>query len=344
MCLAIHDAGDVAGAWDCMRQDVDRAYGRLIALDDAARVDEMLADIADGSHLLDDERYRSALGRQLPRGPAATSMAPRSTTWPGEPPGTSTRAMSRPRRCCGTASSIRRVPPAHGRWYADQIADADLVILPGEGHVDVIDGHWPEVLTRPPRPVGHDRRSERLAGHDRTPSPPSDGVLWPDELLTSSSAGRHPDHRSREPPIVPCPQAARRHVVRYVLAAWTARTAGRRPRINSMARATIAPTRMAEKATWRIGACMSVRRRPPSSCFIVFRRFDGNLVRGVTRTWVVKREQMFYSSQPPASRLSDRSDPWHRPRTPNSIATPISRSSMGHPRPTTWSSEPSNWG
>ena len=39
-------------------------------------------------------------------------------------------------------------PPAHGRWYADRIADADLVILPGVGHVDVIDGHWPEVLTR----------------------------------------------------------------------------------------------------------------------------------------------------------------------------------------------------
>jgi hypothetical protein len=75
---------------------------------------------------------------------------------------------------------------------------------------------------------------------------PSDGVLWPDELLTSSSAGRHPDHRSREPTIVPSPQAARRHVVRYVLAAWTARTAGKRPRINSMARATIAPTLMAE--------------------------------------------------------------------------------------------------
>jgi pimeloyl-ACP methyl ester carboxylesterase len=39
-------------------------------------------------------------------------------------------------------------PPAHAQWYADRIADADVVILPGEGHVDVIDGHWPEVLTR----------------------------------------------------------------------------------------------------------------------------------------------------------------------------------------------------
>ena len=38
-------------------------------------------------------------------------------------------------------------PPAHGRWYADRIAGSELVILPGAGHVDVIDGHWPDVLT-----------------------------------------------------------------------------------------------------------------------------------------------------------------------------------------------------
>jgi pimeloyl-ACP methyl ester carboxylesterase len=39
-------------------------------------------------------------------------------------------------------------PPAHGRWYADRIADAELVVFPDEGHVDTIDGHWPDVLTR----------------------------------------------------------------------------------------------------------------------------------------------------------------------------------------------------
>ena len=38
-------------------------------------------------------------------------------------------------------------PPAHGRWYADRIADSKLVMIPGAGHLDVIDGHWPEVLT-----------------------------------------------------------------------------------------------------------------------------------------------------------------------------------------------------
>lgn len=34
----------------------------------------------------------------------------------------------------------------HGRWYADRIAGSELVIFPDDGHLDVCDGHWPEVL------------------------------------------------------------------------------------------------------------------------------------------------------------------------------------------------------
>ena len=93
-----------------------------------------------------------------------------------------------------------------------------------------------------------------------------------------------------------------------------------------MARATIAPTRMAEKATWRIGACMSVRRRPRSSCFIVFRRFDGNLVRALDRTRVAKTEQMFYNSEPPVSRLQTGAtrgtDPVRRTPLPHQFLVP----------------------
>ena len=42
---------------------------------------------------------------------------------------------------------------------------------------------------------------------------------------------------------------------------------------------------------------------------------------------------MFYTGGPPVSRLPDRSDPWHRPRTPNSTATPTSRSSTARRAP-----------
>lgn len=37
-------------------------------------------------------------------------------------------------------------PIFHGRWYADRIANSGLVVIPGAGHLDVIDGHWPKVL------------------------------------------------------------------------------------------------------------------------------------------------------------------------------------------------------
>jgi hypothetical protein len=50
------------------------------------------------------------------------------------------------------------------------------------------------------------------AGRDRTPPPPSSGVLWPNELLTSPPAGGRPDHRSRAPRR-PEPQAPRRQIV-----------------------------------------------------------------------------------------------------------------------------------
>lgn len=34
----------------------------------------------------------------------------------------------------------------YGKWYADQIEGSELVIFAGEGHLDVCDAHWPEVL------------------------------------------------------------------------------------------------------------------------------------------------------------------------------------------------------
>ena len=76
--------------------------------------------------------------------PASTGWS--STTWPGEPDGTSTLATSRPRPCCCTGSRIRRarLPMDAGTPIGSRTRE--LVVLPGERHLDVIDGHWPEVL------------------------------------------------------------------------------------------------------------------------------------------------------------------------------------------------------
>jgi pimeloyl-ACP methyl ester carboxylesterase len=145
-CLALHDAGDVAGAWDCMRRDVDRAYDRLAALDDGTRVDEFLADLADGSRLLDDEDYRRLWAENLRvvlqniDGSTSDNLA-WGADWDVDP-----RDVTVP-TLLWYGESDTPCPPAHGRWYADRIAGSELVLLPGEGHLDVIDGHWSEVLT-----------------------------------------------------------------------------------------------------------------------------------------------------------------------------------------------------
>jgi pimeloyl-ACP methyl ester carboxylesterase len=147
VCLALADAGDPAAAWDCMRRDVERSYGGLVALDDAARVDRMLAGISDGSRLLDDERYRALWADNIrvvlqnDDGSTFDNMA-----W-GLPWDVDPRDVAVPTLLL-YGELDTPCPPAHGRWYADRIADADLVSLPREGHVDVIDGHWPDVLTR----------------------------------------------------------------------------------------------------------------------------------------------------------------------------------------------------
>ena len=121
-CLAIADAGDLAGAWDCMRRDVDRAYGRLVALDDAARVDAMLADISDGSHLLDDERYRSLWAdniRVVLQNVDGSTFDNLSwgVRWDVEP-----RDVAAPTLLL-YGELDTPCPPAHGLWYADRIAD-----------------------------------------------------------------------------------------------------------------------------------------------------------------------------------------------------------------------------
>ena len=170
------------------------------------------------------------------------------------------------------------------------------------------------------------------------------GSCWPFESLTDSFGWSALDRRSRVPPGRPEPPGAETSCVRYWVAAWTERIAGRRPRMSSIARATMRPIRTAEKAIWRIGACMSVRRRGVGLCFVIRDLRGGIFVRVTGRTRLVKTEHSFYTDEPPVNRLPDRSDPWHRPRTPNSTATPTSRSSTVRRHRTSWSSGPSRSG
>ena len=129
-----------------MSRDADRAYRGLAALDDAARADAILARIGDGSRLVDDEGYRALWADNMRvvldslDGAVLDNLA-WGAGWDVDP-----RDVVAP-TLLWYGESDTPCPPAHGRWYADRIAGSELVILPGDRHLDVIDGHWPEVLS-----------------------------------------------------------------------------------------------------------------------------------------------------------------------------------------------------
>ncbi len=144
-CLDLHDADDAAGAWDCMSRDAVGAYAGLARLDDAARAEAMLARIGAGSRLVDDPAYRAIWAANLRvfakgfDGSTFDNIA-WGARWDADP-----REVMAPTRLWYGELDLQ-CPLDHGRWYADRISRSELVVLPGERHLDVIDGHWPEVL------------------------------------------------------------------------------------------------------------------------------------------------------------------------------------------------------
>ena len=124
------DAGDVTGAWDCMSQDAERAYRGSTARDAAARVDAILAEIADGSRL-STTRISSAWATTYESSWELDGSFRDNLAW-GAAWDIDPRDVAAPTRLwygeLGYAVSL-----AHGRWYADRIAGSELVILPGEG-------------------------------------------------------------------------------------------------------------------------------------------------------------------------------------------------------------------
>jgi len=139
--LALLDAGDVAGAWAGFQRQTEEELGSLAP--DAA-VEVMLA--GERSSLLHDERYRAIWVDNMRvvldnlDGYVFDNLA-WGGTWDVDP-----RAVEAPSLLWYGEVDEHCSPTTHGRWYADRIANSQLIVFPGEGHVDVIDGHWPEVL------------------------------------------------------------------------------------------------------------------------------------------------------------------------------------------------------
>lgn len=139
--LALLDAGDVAGAWAGFRRQTEEELGGL-APDDAVEV----MFTGEESWLLHDERYRAIwVDNMRPvldklDGHVFDNLA-WGGTWDADP-----RDVDTPSLLWYGGVDEHCPPTTHGRWYADRIAGSQLIVFPDEGHFDVIDTHWPEVL------------------------------------------------------------------------------------------------------------------------------------------------------------------------------------------------------
>jgi len=144
-CLARLDAGDVTGAWEWMRQDSEKAFANLVGLEGDALVDAFMTDVGDDGRVVHERNYRALWADNLNEvlkgldGFVFDNLA-WGAEWDVDP-----RAVAAPAMLWyGDADT--HCPPSHGRWFADRIPEAQLVVWTGETHVDVCDAHWPEVL------------------------------------------------------------------------------------------------------------------------------------------------------------------------------------------------------
>ena len=144
-CATLLDAGEVARAWDLMREDVRRWIDELATLDEGALVDRMLAAHGESSPLFHDPSYRALWAENLRSvidhsdGHAFDNLA-WTREWDVDP-----RDVAAP-TLLWYSEKDEDCPPHHAQWYAERIEGAELVMSADDTHLDVIDGHWPDVL------------------------------------------------------------------------------------------------------------------------------------------------------------------------------------------------------
>jgi pimeloyl-ACP methyl ester carboxylesterase len=141
--LALLDAGDVAGAWSGMVASVHREVDKLAGLDDEARLDTFFGGSGNAPTAAHDRAAWAANLADLvahPEGWAFDSLA-----WGGSWDVDPSEVAAPTALWYGDADFMS--PPTNGQWYADRIAGSELVVLPGENHMQVCSDHWTEHLT-----------------------------------------------------------------------------------------------------------------------------------------------------------------------------------------------------
>jgi len=137
-CLTLLDAADFPGARACLEATVEHDVSAM----------EFFEAIAAGdpSAVLNDPDYRAlweACSSDVlanPGGYVDDNIA-WGGAWDVDPD-----QVAAPTVLWYGTEDTRCSHDGHGRWYADRIAGAELVVLPGAAHFEVIDGHWPEVF------------------------------------------------------------------------------------------------------------------------------------------------------------------------------------------------------
>lgn len=136
------DAGDLDGAWAGYRALLEQALGPLRELTYDDRVD---AFFAAAPHSPDDFGTRHLWAANLAEVVAGLDgLAFDNLAWGGRWDIDPADVEAPTSLWYGDADGM--VPLAHGRWYADRLAHAELTVLPGEGHADLCSGHWPDQL------------------------------------------------------------------------------------------------------------------------------------------------------------------------------------------------------
>ena len=139
-CLELLDAGDIAGAWDCMYGSAEDEM-RERTVDDA--VGWILDD--ETGPLISDPAYRAVWADNMRivmgnlDGYTFDNLA-WGDAWDVDPGDVQAPTLL----FWGTADE--RCPLSYAEWFAERIAGAELITFPDEGHITVIDGHWPEVF------------------------------------------------------------------------------------------------------------------------------------------------------------------------------------------------------
>ncbi|HEV7707808.1 MAG TPA: alpha/beta hydrolase [Asanoa sp.] len=142
-CLARLDEGDLAGARADMRHLVENVWqADLRKLDGDARLNAWLGD----DPLAGDEAYRAIMADAMRAVLEGTEGAVFDGLAIGAGWDIDLRAIQAP-TLLWYGGADEACPVTYGHWYAERIANAQLVVFPEDDHLAVGDSHRLEVLT-----------------------------------------------------------------------------------------------------------------------------------------------------------------------------------------------------